>query len=172
MRSYKAAVLMWVLLLGCTEGRGLQDRAVAQGATEPHPHTVRLSVRSDPTGATVALAGIDVGRTPLEQDIPYATEPVQVEVRCDGCDPWTDTVVPRASQLVDLTLRVNTPPATAVAHSPGPSPGEKAAESAMATSSPPNKARPPTPFRKNQPKARTPVTQPVAPAEPSFTLFD
>jgi hypothetical protein len=64
----------------------------------------RLTVRSDPPGAFVSLDGRDLGRTPLEREVPGGQHVVQVRRRGYVAAERTVTLVPEIEEAVEITL--------------------------------------------------------------------
>ncbi|RKH58505.1 serine/threonine-protein kinase [Corallococcus aberystwythensis] len=51
--------------------------------------TALLSIRSEPSGATVLVDGVEVGKTPLSMDNVYPARSVTVQLKLKGYRPWT-----------------------------------------------------------------------------------
>ncbi|HEY3357194.1 MAG TPA: PEGA domain-containing protein [Polyangia bacterium] len=64
----------------------------------------RLTVRSDPPGAFVSLDGKEIGRTPLEREIPGGQHTIQVRRRGYVAAERTVMLVPELAETVEVTL--------------------------------------------------------------------
>jgi hypothetical protein len=112
----------------------------APSAVEQPPFTVRVT--SEPSGASVWVAGETVGVTPLDLPVPRSTPRGAVEVRLAGHNPVSrsfDAELERTLNLV-LTAESNKPKATATGPkrltSPSATPGPGAASAPSPNSAP------------------------------------
>jgi serine/threonine protein kinase len=122
--SIAAAVLLAVVAAGgvlyTLEGAEAEDarppvHALAPPSTpatelepgEPVPDAdpVRVTVESDPTGATIRLAGESAGQTPATLSIERGAEAVAIELSRRGYQPLETEVVPDVDQRLRLSLQ-------------------------------------------------------------------
>ena len=68
------------------------------------PATVRISLKSRPTGAAVFLGDDQLGLTPLEHEQPFGREAVEFTFRKKGHEATVEQVVPDERQTVTATL--------------------------------------------------------------------
>ncbi|MBI5477662.1 MAG: PEGA domain-containing protein [Deltaproteobacteria bacterium] len=64
----------------------------------------RLAVRSSPPGAYVSLDGKEIGRTPLEREVPGGQHTLRLRHRGHIAAERTVTLVPEIAETVDVTL--------------------------------------------------------------------
>jgi hypothetical protein len=97
-------------------------RAVARSipkTTLPAPDKkVVVSVSSVPTGATVLVAGQDLGKTPLDLTLPRGEETVVVEIKKLGFSIAREQVTPDVNQRVRVMLIAQRGPARAAKTAP------------------------------------------------------
>ncbi len=72
--------------------------------TPPLPAKVALKVESEPAGATVEIAGVPRGMTPLDLSIDPAQLPALMKLTHDGYEPMQTTLTADSSPVVSLTL--------------------------------------------------------------------
>ncbi|MFP2931308.1 PEGA domain-containing protein, partial [Pyxidicoccus sp. 3LG] len=102
-RFFKALGLLAVLAGGAAlwHWRGTVSRELlaTTGIRLPAP---RLTIQSQPPGATVSVEGKDVGTTPLSVDNLYPDQVLSVQVRLKGYRTWKGTF--RGGQPVELQV--------------------------------------------------------------------
>jgi eukaryotic-like serine/threonine-protein kinase len=67
--------------------------------------TPLVSIRSEPSGATVLVDGVNMGVTPLAMDNIYPSRAVPVQLKLKGYKPWTGTFMGGRKADVDVELR-------------------------------------------------------------------
>jgi formylglycine-generating enzyme required for sulfatase activity len=82
-------------------GEALNIGPITLGQPDAH-----LSIKSEPTGAEVAVSGSLRGRTPLEIDLPAGIEH-EVLVNSAGFAPWSKKVFGEPGKVVALTVRLS-----------------------------------------------------------------
>jgi formylglycine-generating enzyme required for sulfatase activity len=88
------------------EGAGREQRI----APKLVPNWAEVSITSEPSGATVRIAGAERGVTPLELQLPAGNYPVELHLA--GFKPWTTDVQVRANEPLTLgPIRLGLPDA-------------------------------------------------------------
>jgi hypothetical protein len=64
-----------------------------------------LLVLSDPSGATVLIAGTEVGVTPWAGDNVWPKEPLKIEVRKAGYKPWVGMTIGGQQATMEASLK-------------------------------------------------------------------
>nr|WP_277991252.1 protein kinase [Corallococcus macrosporus] len=67
--------------------------------------TPLLSIRSEPSGATVLVDGVEVGVTPLAMDNTYPSRSISVQLKLRGYRPWTGTFMGGRKAEVEAELK-------------------------------------------------------------------
>lgn len=78
----------------------------------PAPATVRVTIASQPSNASVARQGAVLGKTPLSFELPRSSEPVDYRVSLPGFTPTQVQVVPDADRSLMVTLARQAPAAS------------------------------------------------------------
>lgn len=69
------------------------------------PPAELLIVDSEPSGATVVIAGKVVGQTPLAMDNVWPPGAVPIEIRAKGFKPWRGSIRGREAQRIEAALQ-------------------------------------------------------------------
>ncbi|MFP2901916.1 PEGA domain-containing protein [Corallococcus sp. 4LFB] len=67
--------------------------------------TPLLSIRSEPSGATVLVDGVEVGVTPLAMDNTYPSRSISVQLKRKGYRAWTGSFMGGKKADVEAELR-------------------------------------------------------------------
>ena len=67
------------------------------------PADLHRTIASDPSGATVAVGGVEIGTTPVDLTLPHGT-PTEITVHMSGRRALTRTILPTDPDTVTLTL--------------------------------------------------------------------
>jgi hypothetical protein len=66
----------------------------------PAPRTVIVRFETTPPGASVTVADVDVGRTPVDATVPAGALPVPYRMSLPGFDAATGTLLPDADRRI------------------------------------------------------------------------
>jgi hypothetical protein len=75
------------------------------GETPPPPAPLVVQINSEPTGASIELAGSRVGQTPFEAHVEKVKLPVAVRLSADGYEPAEATLTDMTGPTLTLALK-------------------------------------------------------------------
>jgi serine/threonine-protein kinase len=113
------------------------ERAIPPPAPAASASQTTLRIDSVPPKATILLDGVSVGTSPMDVKVRRGSQPVVIELRRPGYEPWRESVVPDVDQKLRLSLEpvASARGATAPQATPSP-PFPAAATSGLAAPKP------------------------------------
>jgi hypothetical protein len=83
----------------------VEDPPKNTGETPPPPQPLMVRIDSEPSGASVELAGARVGQTPFDARVEKVKLPVALRISADGYEPAEATLTDMTGPSLSLSLK-------------------------------------------------------------------